>query len=193
MTSVKVISNPNLKHFKHSPLPQDKIIYWDTSFALSAILDSPSQRYQHKASVQFLNKLIQEQINIVFSSVLFQEFYRGSITNELIKIYGTKSKADRELDKNPNILKPHIPAITSNCQLFHDLLSKFKGRLFIIHPTEPVVVEEILKLRSEHTLELNDAIHIGTLLGGKKFDIVSFDSHFKNIAQTLNIKVWCRF
>ena len=75
--------------------------------------------------------------------------------------------------------------------VLNDILSKFKGRLRVIFPSEPGIVKEALNLQCRYKLERADAIHIATMLFGKQRDIACFDRHDFGRVDGLNL--WCKY
>jgi len=206
-----------LKHLKIHTLPKDKIIFWDTSFVVDVLFSPNLERvaelrkktrnseegrefhklefleYRHDAAVDFAERLINENVNIAFSSILFHELYFVFKYIELDKVYKDRKKTNEELKKNPKILTTHIPAIVRNWELFMNFLSKFKNRVVSISPSDPDIIKEILRIQITHGLNPNDSIHLGTMLAGKRKDIVVFDKRFKDAALQEGLNVWWKF
>lgn len=206
-----------LKHLKIHTLPKDKIIFWDTSFVVDVLFSPNLERvaelrkktrnseegrefhklefleYRHNAAVDFVERLINANTNIAFSSILFHELYFVFKYIELDKVYKDRKRTREELKKNPKILATHIPTIVKNWELFMDLLSKFKNRVFSITPSDSGIIKEILRIRIMHGLNPNDSIHLGTMIAGKKKDIVVFDKRFKDAALQEGLNVWWKF
>ena len=213
-------SKGDLKHLKFHQLPEDKIIFWDTSFVISALFPPSPERiktlksgkrlndeereelcrlefdkHKHDVSIDFIERLIEENINIAFSSILFQEAYFAIQYIVLDEVYKDRGKTKEELKKDPSILSNHISSIMKNWNLFMALLSKFKSRIFPITPSDSLIIKKTLDIRVKYKLEPNDSLHIGTVLAGrigKENDIVSFDSHFRDVALLEGLNVWWR-
>jgi len=216
---VKLESNKGqLKHLQVHSLPKEPkgkiIFFWDTSFVVDALFPPAQERikelkqkkcnneqeeelhklellmHKHDVAVEFMEKLVQESVNIAFSSILFTEIFFYCQHIELDKIYKDRKKTQEALKKNPKILSAHLAAIMKNWGLFMDLLSKFKNRIFAITPSDPDIIEETLRIRTTYELSHNDSLHIGTILAGKKKDIVVFDRLFKDVALKEGLNVW---
>ena len=219
MTSAK--SKGSQKNLYDHPLPDDKIIFWDTNFVISALFPSFKERYEnlcskathtplsiaeleerqnlaylfkrHQASAAFIERLIQSEMNVAFSSILFTEVYFGIKYIELETVYGSREQAKKELGDDPKILTQHIPAILRNWNLFLELLGKFPGRIFAINPTEAVIVTEVLRLRIQYGLTPNDSFHLATSITSGCKDIVAFDRALTNVGIDEGLNVWCTF
>lgn len=212
---MKLESNKGqLKHLKGHTLPKDKIIFWDTSFVIDVLLSPTIDRieelkakdinddekkelhnlqftmHRHNVAVDFLKELIKENINVAFSSILFHEVYFALKYNELDKVYKDREITRKKLYENPKILANHIDNIMTNWNLFMGLLSKFKGRVFPITPSEPNIIKETLRICSTYGLHPSDSIHMGTILAGGKKDVVVFDNVFKDVALAEGLNVW---
>jgi len=196
-------------------LPQDKIIFIDTSFIIDALFYPNTERlknleikkrrndheereyhklqfhmHKHDVSVKFVERLIKEKINITFSSILFHEFYFASKYIELDKVFKDRKKTQEALKKDPKILSEYIPDILKNWNLFMDLLGKFKGRIFPITPSDPNIIKETLRIRTTYGLQPNDSLHLGTIIAGNIKDIVVFDFKFREAAINEGLNVW---
>lgn len=211
-----------VKHFFRHPLPKNKIIFWDTNFVLDVLFSPDSniiselkqKRIQerlnheeevnlkrleynvkkHDSAVAFVELLIKQDINIAFSSILFTEVYFGLKYIELGKVFGNdRKKIKEELAKDPVILKDHIENIVQNWNLFLELLTKFKNRVFPINPSETEIIKETLRVRTTYKISPNDSLHIGTLLVGHQKDIVVFDKRFGEVCIEEGINVWRHF
>ena len=205
-----------LKHLKVHELPKDKIIFWDTSFVIDTLFAPDEKRirelktrakslnerenkelhklqflmHRHNVAVEFVERLIKEGINIAFSSILFHELYFALKYIELDKVYKNREKSIKELKNNPKILSNYIPQIMKNWELFMELLSKFRSRIFAITPSDLDIIKETLRIRVKYGLKPNDSLHIGTILAGKKEHIVVFDKHFRDVALEEGLNVW---
>jgi len=210
------------KHFVKDTPPENKIIFWDTSFVLDALFSPDSNHIselkqkqiqdgltpdeelrlrrleynlkKHDAAVDFIELLIKENINIAFSSILFPEVYFGLKYIQLEKRYGDdRKKIKEELAGDPGILTAHITSIVDNWSLFLELLSKFKDRVFPINPSEPDIIKETLRIRTTYKITSNDSLHIGTVLAGKQKNIAVFDKKFSEVCIEEGINVWNHF
>ena len=179
-------SEKRSKHLLRDPLP--KFIFWDTSFAVSAILE-PSGSSKHNAIVGFLDRLIQEKTCVVFSTHLFYEFHWACLKNEAIKCYGSKEKADKAVDKNfQEVSLKCLKKVVKNTKALQELLSKLY-KVIRINFDEPDMVREAMILGHRYNIDMGDLIHLGTMLFAKEENIVSFDSHF----HIPIVNVWCRY
>jgi len=207
-----------IRHLNVHPLPKNKIIFWDTSFVIDTLFSPNLERikkleggiksltpeenkeldklkflkHRHDAAVKFTEQLIKENFNVAFSSILFQEVYFVCKYIVLDKIYKTREKTQTEIKNNPTIIKSNIPDIMKNWNLFMELLSKFKNRIFPITPSDPLIIQETLRIRVEYLLNPNDSMHLGTILVGKQKNIVVFDKKFKDAALKEGLDVWYR-
>lgn len=208
----------NLRRLLHDDLPKDKIIFWDTNFVIDALLPPDLTRknelkikassapltaeeeseygrikfleQRHETAVVFIERLIEAKINIAFSSILFTEVYFAIKYIELDKIYKDRNKTKEALKNDPKILAAHIPEILRRWGLFMELLSKFPKRTFAINPSEPIIIQEVLRMRTHYSLTPNDSFHVATLIAGKQKDIVAFDKAVRNVALEEGLDVW---
>jgi len=54
---------------------------------------------------------------------------------------------------NNTFLRPHIDDIQKNMVALNDILSKFKGNLRVIFPSEPGIIRKALELQCEYKLD----------------------------------------
>lgn len=184
-------NNTFLKHLNKDPLPENNVLFWDTSLPVAAIFHH-EESSMRKGAIDFIDRLIKERTYIAFSSVLFDEFIHVAIINELKKSQASRSQARKALrEKNETIIRPHIDDIQKNMVALNDILSKFKSNLRVIFPSEPGIIRKALELQCKYKLERADSIHIATMLFGTQRDIACFDRHDFGKVDGLNI--WCRF
>lgn len=216
MTSEK--SKGSIKRLLYDDLPKSRVIFWDTNFVIDALFPPNVERknelqtkadktpltseesleykrikfleQRHGVSVDFLERLIKEKMNVAFSSILFTEVYFFCKYIELDKIYKDKEKTRVALKNNPRILLTHTPEILKKWDIFMELLSKFKSRIFAINPSEAIIIQEVLRMRYQYCLTPNDSFHVGTVLAGKHKDIIAFDKAVKNVALEEGVDVW---
>lgn len=206
---------PPYKHLKIDVLPYNKAIYVDTSFIVSALLMPDASRieelekkvgrltpeelkeltqlrmlrWRHEASVDFVERLVKDDMCIFFSSMLFQEMYFVLKFNELDKAYQNKEISKHKVKQDPKVITPHISNILQNWELFLALLNKFK-ETYPILPSEKKIIGETLRVRTEYCLKPNDSLHLGTVLAGPIEDIVVYDRDFREAALKEGLNVW---
>lgn len=211
-------SKGNIKRLLHDDFPKSKIIFWDTNFVIDALFSPSAERknelqikasgapltpeeeeeysrikfieHKHQISVDFVERLIKEKMNIAFSSILFTEVYFVSKYIELDKVYKDREKTKLALKNDPKILSIHTPEILKKWDIFMELLSKFKSRIYAINPSDTTIIREVLRMRTQYCLTPNDSFHVGTMLAGNQKDIVAFDGAVKNVALEEGIDVW---
>lgn len=188
---MKLGNNTFLKHLQKDELPQNKVLFWDTSLPVAAIFNHPNSDMR-KAAIDFIERLVKEGIYIAFSSVLFDEFIHIAVINELKKSQASVNKAKNALSKkNEAIIRPHINDIQKNFIALNDILGKFRNRLRVVFPSEPGIISKALELLCEHKLERADSIHIATMLYGSQCDIASFDRN--DFSKISGINIWCKY
>lgn len=180
-----------LKHLINDNIPTDQVFYFDTNFAVSAIFQDQKKSFRHQAIIKFIKRLLEAKVSIACSSVLYHEFIRVTIRNELKRAQHSRRAIKQALDAGkPGIILPHIKDIENNMQALGELLSKFGTRRRVIFPTEPGMVKLILELRCKYKLDEADAIHLGTMLFGKNKNFISFDRNDFNRIPGINL--WCK-
>jgi len=188
---MKCGNNTFLKHLKNDNLPENNLLFWDTSLPASAIFQH-KESDRRKAAIEFIDRLIKEKTYIAFSSVLFDEFIHIAIKNELMKAQLSRKESNRALsEKNERIIKPHIEDIQKNMTALNEILSKFKGNLRVIFPTESGIVAKALELQCTHKLDRADSIHIATMLYGSQRDIACFDT--RDFGRVDGLNIWCKY
>jgi predicted nucleic acid-binding protein len=186
---MKLGNNTFLKRLKTDPLPENNILFWDTSLPASAIFQHEKSD-QRKAAIDFIDRLIKEKTYVAFSSILFDEFVKISMRNELMKSLGTRSQADKVLaNKDEKYILPHVKDIQKNMTALNDILSKFKNNLKVIFPSEPGIISKALEIKCQYKLEDSDSIHIATMLFGVQRDIACFDR--KDFGKVDGLNLWC--
>ncbi len=179
------------KHLFRDPLPEKKIIFWDTSFAVAAVFEREKTR-RGMAAINFIQRLQKEKAIIAFSSILFDEFLQIALRAELIRSQGSRSKADRALQEgNAMVIRPHIKDIQKDMEALGAILSKFEYRPYVIFPTETGLVENALDLRCNYCLAHADSIHIASMFYGEEKNMVSFDR--EDFGKIAGISLWCKF
>ncbi|MFA5747413.1 MAG: hypothetical protein WC926_05095 [Candidatus Paceibacterota bacterium] len=188
---MKLGNNTFFRHLQKDKLPQNKVLFWDTSLPAAAIFNHPNSDMR-KGAINFIDRLAKEKIYIAFSSVLFDEFTQVSVINELKKSQLSKSQAKKALlEKNEKIIRPHINDIQRNILALHNILSKFKLNHRVVFPIEPGIISKSLELLCQYQLERADSIHIATMLYGAQSDIACFDKHDFGKVEGLNL--WCKY
>lgn len=188
---MKLGDNTFLKHLSKDSLPENNVLFWDTSLPASAIFQHPESD-KRKAAIDFINRLIKEKTYIAFSSILFDEFLHIAAIIELKKSQFTRKKAQAALSrKDQKIIEPHIVDIQKNMVALNDILSKFKDNFRVVFPTEPGIVGKALELQCKYKLERADSIHIATMLFGAQRDIACFDRH--DFGQVNGLNIWCSY
>lgn len=188
---MKLGNNTFLKHLKTDNLPENNVLFWDTSLPAAAIFHHEESDMRN-AAIGFIDRLVKEKTYIAFSSILFDEFIHIATINELKKSQISKKQAKKALqEKDEVIIKPHIEDIQKNMIALNDILSKFKNNLKVIFPSEPGIISKALELQCKYKLERADSIHIATMLYGAQRDIACFDRKDFGIVDGLNI--YCRY
>ncbi len=188
---MKLGNNTFLKHIKNDNLPENNVLFWDTSLPASAIFHH-EESDRRKATIEFINRLIKEKTYIAFSSILFDEFIHVAIKNELMKAQLSNKERKRVLvEKNGAFIKPHIEDIQKDMTALNDILSKFKGNHKVIFPTESGIVAKALELQCQYKLERADSIHIATMLYGSQRDIACFDR--TDFGKVDGLNIWCKY
>ncbi|MFH0772328.1 MAG: hypothetical protein V1933_06885 [Candidatus Omnitrophota bacterium] len=180
-----------LKHLVKDSLPENNVLFWDTSLPASAIFQH-SESDKRKAAINFIDRLIKEKTYVAFSSILFDEFLHVATINELKKSQYSRAKAQAALiRKDQKIIKPHIADIQRNMAALNDILSKFKSNFRVIFPTESGIVGKALELQCQYKLERADSVHIATMLFGAQRDIACFDRN--DFGQVNGLNLWCLY
>lgn len=188
---MKCGNNTFLKHLKKDVLPENNVLFWDTSLPATAIFNH-KQSDQRKATIEFIERLVKEKTYIAFSSILFDEFIHISIRNELKKAHGSSSKARKVLaSKDPALILPHAKDIQNNMTALNGILAKFKNNLRVIFPAEPGIIAKALELQCQYGLDQADAFHIATMLYGSQRDIACFDR--KDFCRVDGLNLWCQW
>lgn len=184
---MKIGNNTFLKHLKKDEL-RSPVVFWDTSFPAAIILEESERK---EAAIDFANKLIKEKIQIVFSSHVCAEYLNLTIKNK-IRIgekFATNKLAMLLIEKDPSIISKYQVGINKSVQAFQELIGMFNN-VKIVLPTEPIVSKSIIDVRRKYRLDINDAIHAGTMLVSEERNLVTFDSDFNKID---GINIWSKF
>lgn len=178
------------KHLVKDRLPKKKIIFCDTSFFVATILVDRTTR--HKRCRKFVNRLLNERVAIVFSSLIYSEFWGALLKNAFRPIFGDDPRNIGELirEAEPDLLKWIVEDIRKDFQLLFELLNKFSGRTIAVHPDQDII-NQALDLQKQYRLNTNDAIHTSTMLYGGKADLISFDK--KDMGKIEGINLWCKY
>ncbi|OIO81309.1 MAG: hypothetical protein AUJ89_01045 [Candidatus Omnitrophica bacterium CG1_02_43_210] len=188
---MKLGNNTFLKNLKKDNLPENNILFWDTSLLVAAIIHH-EQSDMRKAAIDFIDRLVKERTHVAFSSILIDEFIYVSTINELKKSQGTKSQAKKALERKDNlVIMPHIKDIENNMVALNNIISKFGTRLRLIIPNEAGIVTKALELQCKYRLDRADSIHIATMLFGSQRDIGCFDRH--DFCKVDGINIWCKY
>lgn len=189
--SAKLGNNTFFKHLEKDSLPENNLLFWDTSLPAAAIFHH-QESDMRKAAIDFIDRLIKERTYIAFSSILFDEFTHIAVRNELVKSQGTRSQAKKALEtSNRKVIEPHIEDIQNNMTALNDILSKFKGNHRVIFPSEPGVIKAALQLQCDYQLRWADSIHIATMLYGTQRNIACFDR--RDFGKVDGLNLWCKY
>lgn len=188
---MKLGNNTVFKHLTRDSLPNNHVLFWDTSLPAAAIFNHPNSDMR-RAAIGFIERLIKEKICIAFSSILLDEFTQVAVINELKKSQLSGNRARKVLsEKKEEIIKPHLRDIQKNVTALKDILDKFKSNSRVIFPTEPGIITKSLELQCQYQLERADSIHVATMLYGSQNHIACFDRHDYGKIKDLNI--WCKY
>lgn len=193
-------SPANTKHFFRDSLPQ--ILFIDTNFFFSALIEYRQNPQRRINSAKFLEKIQQEKKTIAFSSIVFPEFWCAVIINEIVmqknlqdeqrgsRIYTAEMQARKMIKDDSKLIGEYFPRVKNELNNLEELLSKFKGFHRIIDPTEEIRSQAMTAM-GRYCLESYDAIHIGTLAYSNMKDFVSYDEKIQSNCFDLNI--WCKY
>lgn len=189
--STKLGNNTFLKHLQRDNLPENNVLFWDTSLPATAIFHH-KESDKRKAAIDFIDRLIKENTYIAFSSILFDEFSYIAVENEIIKSQGTRSQARKAISRQDSkVIKPHIEDIQRNMKILNDILSKFKNSHKVVFPIESGIMTKALELQCDCKLYRADSIHIATMLYASQRDIACFDR--KDFGRVDGLNLWCKF
>lgn len=188
---MKLGNNTFLKHLSKDNLPENNLLYWDTSLPATAIFNHP-ENVKRKASIAFIDRLVKEKTYNAISSILIEEFIIISVRNELKKSQGSRSRADKAWrEGDEKIIQPHLEDIKKNIIALNDIIGKFGARLRIVLTNDPTIISKALALQCQYKLERADSIHIATMLVASQRDIACFDRNDFGKVDGLNI--WCKY
>jgi len=163
---------------KKDALPE--AIYWDTSFALDAILRPSASshwksRSRHQEAVELVKRLEAARCRVFYSPLLFSEFWDVILKIELKTKYGDDYQD--KLDADPTIIQEHAIRISEAAGQLSELLARFPSR-FQVNPTKDVYAKALALMR-EYPLRSVDALHIASGLHASVLDFAACDKHFE--------------
>jgi predicted nucleic acid-binding protein len=166
-------------------------IYWDTSFALDAILkpstSSPWKiRVRHQEAVELVKRLEAARCRVYYSSLLFVEFWDVILKIELRAKYG--DEYGEKLEADPTIVGEHARRVNDAGVKLNDLLARFPSR-FQVNPTKDVYAKA-LALMLQYPLRSSDALHISSGLHAGVLDFAASDKHFEQVDRIVIWRNW---
>ena len=178
-----------------------KQIYLDTNFLVYALsgkppenLDSfpPKEQKKFKEVIiakSFLGLLLSSNVTIKVSSMLFPEFWRSILINEITA--GEKCtpyKASEYLQDDPHrYISKYISHVEGADKKLDKLFKTHRDKIEVKESSEAVSKKALFAMR-EYTLDTYDAIHIGTALADKIIDFAKEDQHIVgHCSKALNI------
>ncbi len=173
-----------LRNILKDPLP-DKL-FVDTNFFMSMLFSKDSTK--DSACKNFLKRLRDHteknpKFVLGYNSIVYYEMYIAMAKNQLSK-HGMSKKI---IISNPERLKPFIPEIKRQYELFLELISGL--RKLEISVKDNNLLAKILEIQTTYKLHCADAFHLGTMIYAGEKDFASFDvNDFKQIP---GINLWC--
>jgi len=157
--------------------PPDKI-YFDTSFLITALIETPSEKNKYKIARSFLDRIINKQPQ-VFTSLLTEiEFIESCVYLALSTKVGKSVKLAVKAD--PNLFVKHKAAIDKYIDRFKWVKEKLAGKW-----QELAIDRQVIKLArrfgQDYNLMFRDAIHLASARLMICDNIISFDKDFSNI------------
>jgi predicted nucleic acid-binding protein len=157
-----------------------KLIYWDTSFVVDALIKPPSKaswiaRNRHREAVNLLTRLEGKKPRIVISSLLFSELWEAVLKIELKAAHGEEYYL--RLKDDHSLVLPCVPRVKEANERLDELLGKFPD-IFTVHPTREVHAQA-LDLMGKYPLRPFDAIHVASGVSQGVTDFAVSDKHFE--------------
>lgn len=172
--------------FLNPTLP--KQIYLDTNVLVYALSGkppdnlssfSPKEQKKFKEVViakSFFGLLLSSNVTIKVSSMLFPEFWRSILLNEITS--GEKctfSKAVRYLNDDPDkYISKYISQVETSDKKLAKLFKTYGGKIEVEESSEDISKKALFAMK-EYKLDTYDAIHIGTALDDKINDFATGD------------------
>jgi predicted nucleic acid-binding protein len=180
---VKILG-ATLRNILKDPLP-DKL-FVDTNFFMSMVFsENPTK---DSACKNFLKRLRDHTENnpkfvVAFNTIVYYEMYIALANNQLSKHRMSK----KVIISNPERLKPFIPAIKKQYELFLELIEGFRKLEFSVKDNR--LLGGVLEAQTMYKLNCADAFHLGTMIFAGEKDFASFD--VGDFRQIPGINLWC--
>ena len=185
--------------FLNPTLP--KQIYLDTNVLVYALSGeppenlgsfSPKEQKKFKEVIiakRFLGLLLFSNVTIKVSSMLFPEFWRSILINEITA--GEKCTPDKALgylgDDPHKYISKYISHVENADKKLAEFFKTYGGKIEVKESSEEISKKALFAMK-EYTLDTYDAIHIGTALVDKINDFATGDQHIVgHCSKTLNI------
>ncbi len=188
-----------IKHLFIDDLP--KHLYLDTCFLVYAHYEYPEgytslDKKNHKESKvarEFLKLLISTETKISASSMLFPEFWKAILINEIADnedLPNARNKAEaaeKFLAQNPLSIKKYFNKIEEATNKLAKLLESSGGKIRVRESCQ-TVNEKAMQAMKVFCLHSYDSIHIGSMIHDGISDFVTGDDHIiSNCSKSLNI------
>jgi len=195
----------NHKNLFRDSLPER--IYFDTNFVVNLLFGYERNIYQNLACRYFVQKLLKNNSQIYFSSILFPEFWHSILKIKTAQNFGLRSEKSvfvylKDPRNKKQAMKLVYPEIAARQRQFDELMRKFnenRKRVFVIE-TEKVIMIEAEKHIQQYQLLSYDAIHLASatidLRRKEEFkkppvhNIATVDSDFLRIKDA-KFSFWC--
>lgn len=158
-------------------LPPDKL-YFDTSFLISALIETRDHKIRHKEARSFLKKIEDSDTFVLTSCLTEIEYIEQSVYAVLSIRVGKDVKA--AVKANSDILKKYKSEID-------DYIGRYKHTkdLFLNRWADLAIDNDVIKFSRKcaqnYNLLFKDAIHLASMNLMKCNNLVSFDKDFSRV------------
>lgn len=178
-----------------------KHLYLDTCFLVYAHYDYPKglsciDKKSHMESIvakEFLKLILSSDIKISVSSMIFPEFWKAILINEIAEhetLLSSRNKAivaEKYLAENPLSIAKYYDKIEESTNKLAILLESSGGKIKVRESCKEVS-EKAMKATKEFYLHSYDSIHIGSMICDGINDFVTGDDHIiSNCSRKYNI------
>ncbi|MBU1086411.1 MAG: PIN domain-containing protein [Candidatus Omnitrophica bacterium] len=162
------------KNFQSDVLPE--FLYCDTSFFVEALIRN---KRHNAACAQFIKRLAEAKVILVFSTLLIAEFRCAILSSCLRDEFGSDVKIMDMLRKKPELIKQYAPIIKNAEQALNDMLGSFESWSYI--PLDEKISLAAQETMFKYRLASYDAIHITTMEEWGINDIVVIDGGIEDL------------
>ncbi len=153
-------------------------LYIDTSFLITSLIEVPSEKNRHKKARQFLDKIIDQKVEVFTSMLTEIEFIEGCVYLALSPIVGKSVRL--AVKSNPKLFETHKSKIDDYIDRYKWAREKLADRW-----GQLTIGEKAVKLAREYAQRYNlmfrDSIHLASARLSFCDNIISLDKDFSTI------------